>query len=719
MTASEQSTAIPVPAPSVAAPRPTLSAARRGVRVAPHHLALAGVLTLSAVLNITHLKQNGYANIFYSAAVKSMLRSLHNFFFVSFDPSGLISVDKPPLGLWVQAASAKAFGFSPLSLLLPEAIMGVLAVAALYWVMAPRFGPRAAVLGALALAVFPSFVAVSRDNNLDALLILLMILACGAALRAAENGRLRTLLLSGVLVGLAFNTKTLAGYLVAPGIAAGYLVCAPGPVRRRLTHLLAWGLALLAVSGAWVAVVELTPASRRPFVGGSTNNTELGLTFGYNGFGRVGGQVGGPGRIPSVARHASLARMETEALQPEAARREREAWARSLGIPLSRLPAGYLPPSTHPHPKLPAILSNGHERHPIAFGGPTGPLRLFGKGLGSQGGWLLPLAFAGLIGLALMAAGGPSRRARLARSRAAGASNGGASRVARRDPRLAGLIVLGGWFLVEAAVLSLSKGIVHPYYVSALGPGAAAMIGAGAGALLEPGRRPTLRLVLIALAVLASVAAQIVLLHRDHYMQWFEPLLVGGAIVGLGALVARAQWRGLAMAFMLGLLLVAPTVYAATTWEVPVDGTFPAAGPRAAGGSGGYGLGPNSLRINRELVAYAHTHGPGTRWAMLTEASDTSAPMILLGLDAGAMGGYSGNDPALDGASLARLIARGEARYVVIGGSYYERGGNSAVPAVQRACRVVPTAAWQAPPLYRNTLLLYDCAGREAALAAG
>jgi 4-amino-4-deoxy-L-arabinose transferase-like glycosyltransferase len=739
MTASQQSTTVPAPAP-VAAPRAALSAARRGTRVAPRHLTLGAVLALSAVLNVTRLAQNGYANIFYSAGVKSMLRSLHNFFFVSFDPSGLISVDKPPLGLWVQAASAKVFGFSPLSLLLPEAIIGVLAVAALYLVMAPRFGTRAAVLGALALAVFPSFVAVSRDNNLDVLLVLLMILACGAALRAAETGRLRALLWSGVLVGLAFNTKTLAAYLVVPGIAAGYLVCAPGSIRRRLAHLLAAGLVLLAVSGAWVAAVELTPASQRPFVGGSTNNTELGLTFGYNGFGRVGGQVGGPGRIPTVARHASLARMETEAVHPAAARREREAAARSLGIPLARLPAGFVPPSTHPHPKLPAILSNGHARHPVAFGGKTSPLRLLGTGLGSQGGWLLPFALLGLLALALVSSGRPSRVLRSATDRfthvephsppptellTAPSSvedaprNGGASRRARRDPRLAGLIVLGGWFLVEATVLSLSKGIVHPYYVSALGPGAAAMVGAGAGAFLEPGRRRTLRLALIPLAVIASVAAQLVLLHHDRYMQWFEPLLVAGAIVGIGALVARERWRGPATAFMLGLLLLAPTVYAATTWEVPVEGTFPAAGPRAAGGSGGFGLGPNSLRINRELVAYVRAHRPGTRWAMFTEASDTAAPMILLGLDAGAMGGYSGNDPALGGPRLARLLARGEARYVVIGGAYYERGGNRAVPAVQRACRIVPTTAWQSPPLYRNTLLLYDCAGREAQLVAG
>ena len=146
------------------------------------------MLALSAVLeHCTGSAQNGYANIFYSAGVKSMLRSLHNFFFVSFDPGGLITVDKPPLGLWVQAPSAKLFGFSPLSLLLPEAIIGVLAVALLYRVLARRLGGWAGVAGALALAVFPSFVAVSRTNNVDTLLILLMILACDAGAARVRN----------------------------------------------------------------------------------------------------------------------------------------------------------------------------------------------------------------------------------------------------------------------------------------------------------------------------------------------------------------------------------------------------------------------------------------------------------------------------------------------------------------------------------------------------
>jgi hypothetical protein len=160
--------------------------ARRSGRalLASHRVALATILAGAAVLNLNRLSQNGYANIFYSAGVRSMLHSLHNFFFVSFDPGGLISIDKPPLALWVQALSAKIFGFSTLALLLPEALAGILTVAVIYHVVARHFGVLAGLAGALALAVFPSFVAVSRDNMTDPLLILLLTLACGAALRA-------------------------------------------------------------------------------------------------------------------------------------------------------------------------------------------------------------------------------------------------------------------------------------------------------------------------------------------------------------------------------------------------------------------------------------------------------------------------------------------------------------------------------------------------------
>jgi 4-amino-4-deoxy-L-arabinose transferase-like glycosyltransferase len=678
----------------------TLTSSRRGLaaaieRLRLHHLALACVLALAAVLNLHRLSQNGYGNIFYSAGVKSMLRSWHNFFFVSFDPGGLMMVDKPPLGLWLQAASAKLFGYHPLSLLLPEAIIGVACVALIYLMLARRLSGWAGVAGALALAVFPSFVAVSRTSNVDVLLILLMLLACEAALRACERGHTGALLCSGALVGLAFNTKTLAAYLVVPGIALAFLVCAPGSLRRRLLQLLAAGAVMLAVSAAWMLAVELTPASQRPFVGSSTDNTELGLTFSYNGFGRVGGQTGGPGRIPVGAGGVA------KRVAPKRGQAGRPAPVRTVKAPSAP----------------PVFLANGRERNPIAFGGPVGPLRLFERGLGNQGAWLLPFALLGLVALALLT---------LMPARVTAPEEAAASGPDRRDPRVAVLIVLGGWLLVEAAVLSFSKGIVHPYYVSALGPGVAAMTGAGAYAFAQLTLLRDWRLVLLALAACATVPAQLVLLHRDHYLPWFTaPLIIAtlAALVLAGALAFSpgARLHRLAPAtvgLVLGVLAIAPAVYAASNWLAPVQSTFPAAGPRAAAGPGGYGVNDEHVNVDRALLRYVESHGAGTRWSVLVDASNTASPMILLGGAAGSLGGFSGTDPALDGPGLGRLVRKHEARYVLLGGEFSTRGGTRATEAVQRVCEVVPTRTWLPRPLQPNGLILFDCAERVPQLAA-
>ncbi|HEX4189118.1 MAG TPA: glycosyltransferase family 39 protein [Solirubrobacteraceae bacterium] len=700
------------PAPATGTAEPTvperaarLRARLPAVHVGLQHLMLAGVLALSALLNTNRLSQNGFANIYYSAGVKSMLRSWHNFFFISFDPGGLVTVDKPPLGLWVQAASAKLFGFSSLSVLLPEAIMGVLAVAALYYIVTRRFGWVAGIASALALAVFPSFVAVSRDSGVDPLMILLMVLACGAAVRASETGRWRTLIWSAVLVGLAFNTKTLAAYLVVPGIALAFLLCAPGSWLRRTAQLLVAGAVMVAVSFSWMAVVEATPASKRPFVGSSTNNTELGLTFEYNGFGRVQGQAGGPGEIPhgkgALARyHAAETRKEREFLKAQKAR----------------------PPANGATPAVATPRAHaGREANPVSFPGPTGPLRLFGRGLGDQGGWIVPIAFFGLLATLLLLL--------LARPAAQPSGEEDAAHreepsTIRRDPRLATTIVLGGWFVVEAIVLSFSKGIVHPYYVSALAPGAAAMAGIGAVSFVQLARTRRLdwrlaAIVLLGAALAGTVAAQIVILHKQHYIQWFVPVLLVGAAVGGTVIVLWRRMAPAAMAATFCLLLAAPAAYASTTWLAPVEGTFPAAGPRQAAGPGGVGFTPAHLRIVEALLKYATTHGGGSRWLLLTDAANTAAPMILLGYDAGALAGYSGTDPVLDGRGLARLVARGEARYVILGGEFSGRGGNAATAAVLRACTQIPPPAWHDPSVSPFGLVPYDCAGHERELAAG
>src|ERR671929_553555 len=176
-------------------------------------IALAAILILSVFLNLFRLPNEGYGNTYYAAAVKDMLTSWHNFFFASFD-AGFVTVDKPPLGLWIQAASAQLFGFHGWSLLLPQALAGVLSVALLYHLVGRSFGPVAGLLAALALALTPISVATSRHNNLEGLLVLAVLLAAWAFILAAETGRLRWLGVGGLVMGLGFNVKMLEAFVV-------------------------------------------------------------------------------------------------------------------------------------------------------------------------------------------------------------------------------------------------------------------------------------------------------------------------------------------------------------------------------------------------------------------------------------------------------------------------------------------------------------------------
>jgi 4-amino-4-deoxy-L-arabinose transferase-like glycosyltransferase len=261
--------------------------------------ALAGLLVSTAVLYLWGLSASGWANSFYAAAAQAGSQSWTAFLYGASDAAGSITVDKPPASLWVMALSVRVFGLSSWSILAPQALMGVATVATLYASIRRRFSPQTALLAGVVLALTPVAALMFRFNNPDALLVLLLTLAAYATLRAVENGRTRWMLLAGALVGLGFLTKQLQAFLVLPGFAAAFLIAAPLSLGRRIRGgLLAVGAMVLA-AGWWVALVELVPASMRPYIGGSQTNSFLELTFGYNGLGRLTGSetgsVGGGG----------------------------------------------------------------------------------------------------------------------------------------------------------------------------------------------------------------------------------------------------------------------------------------------------------------------------------------------------------------------------------------------------------------------------------------
>ncbi|MFJ5836323.1 ArnT family glycosyltransferase [Streptomyces shenzhenensis] len=261
--------------------------------------AFLGLLLATALLYLYNLSASGYANSFYSAAVQAGSTSWKAFFFGSLDAGNAITVDKPSAFLWPMELSVRIFGLNSWAILAPEVLMGVGTVAVVHAAVRRRFSPVAGLIAGAVLALTPVAALMFRFNNPDAMLALLMALACYFVMRAVEDGRTRWLVWAGVAVGFAFLAKTLQAFVILPPLAVVYAVCAPVRLRRRFVQLALATAAMVVAGGWWVAIVELWPASSRPYIGGSQNNSFLELTFGYNGLGRLNGEetgsVGGGG----------------------------------------------------------------------------------------------------------------------------------------------------------------------------------------------------------------------------------------------------------------------------------------------------------------------------------------------------------------------------------------------------------------------------------------
>ncbi|MFI1782122.1 ArnT family glycosyltransferase [Streptomyces rubiginosohelvolus] len=261
--------------------------------------ALYGLLLAVGLAYFYNLSASGYANSFYSAAVQAGSQSWKALFFGSLDSANAITVDKPPAALWPMALSVRLFGLNSWAILAPQVLMALATAAVLNSAVRRRFGPVAGLIAVGVFALTPVAALMFRFNNPDALLALLMTVTVWCVLRALERGRTAWLLSAGAAVGLAFLTKTLQAFLILPPLAVLYAVCAPVPVRKRIGQLALSALTMVVAGGWWVAIVELMPASSRPYVGGSQNNSFLELTFGYNGLGRINGEetgsVGGGG----------------------------------------------------------------------------------------------------------------------------------------------------------------------------------------------------------------------------------------------------------------------------------------------------------------------------------------------------------------------------------------------------------------------------------------
>jgi 4-amino-4-deoxy-L-arabinose transferase-like glycosyltransferase len=643
--------------------------------------ALLGLMLATALLYLVGLSRNGWANEFYAGAAQAGTESWKAFLFGSLDSANFITVDKPAGFLWPMELSARIFGVNYWSLLVPQALAGVAAVGVLYATVRRWFGPAAAVIAGTVMALTPVATLIFRFNDPDAFITLMAVLAAYTGVRALESGRTRWVALTGVLFGLGFLGKMLAGFLALPALALAYLLCGPPKLGKRIWQLLVGGATLLATAGWWVAIVLLTPAAGRPFVGSTTDNNILQLTFGYNGLSRLTGNRGGG--FGGAARAAG----------------------RGLGGGAFGGGAGGAGAGPRPGAGAAARAFGGGAGGP--FGGGTGITRLFTAEWGGQVSWLIPAAL-----IAIMVMLWVSRRA------------------ARTDRTRAAAILWGGWLVVAGLVLSFMSGTTHSYYAVALAPPIGALIGIGA-VIAWRARRTWFARVAMAAALAVTAAWAWVLLGRNPgWYPWLRVVIVIAAVGAAGLILAGPALRAstargavVLAAVPVSLAAIAglggPLAYSLDTAATSYVGTSPSAGPpmtaatlggpggarglgrgfapgrgefpgfagglagdrpaRFAGGSGGLGGfgGGGNATVSSAFAKLLESGASRYTWAAATDGADSAASMELAtgGVPVMAIGGFRGTDPAPSLARFERLVSEHKIHYYVAGGGPGGRGG--------------------------------------------
>lgn len=655
----------------------------RALRIPMPAPELLVLLVVAGVLDLWALDKNGMANTYYSAAVRSMASSWHDFLYNSFDPAGVQTLDKPPAALWVQALSVRAFGFSSWSMLVPQALMGVGTVALAYDLTRRVFGRPAGFVAGLVLALTPITVAISRHNNPDALVVLASTAALWFTVRASLDGRTKWLVWAGVMVGVGFEAKMATGLLVLPALAVAYFWTAPRGRVAAVRQLVVAGAVTAAVALAWPVLVWLTPAADRPWVSGTSDNSIWSLILDYNGTGRVEGQAGGPGG------------------------------------------------------------GGGFGGGGGVFGGDTGITRLVDASLGGQAGWLIGMAIVGGLAIAvltrlrrtdprtgwILAAGGAFATCAVVFSCAKGIFH--PYYVSMLAPftavlvgATAGTISKGGVTARVLAPLALLAGLGTEVMVIHRGAGDVeglippVVVAAAGGAAVLAARTPTvMRGVALAVALGALLIAPATWATETlgHATSSTFPAggpadqgfgggpgggrgpggLRGGNGGGFGGPPQMPQGGAAGGTSSNGRLSLPPGF-----------STNNAPGAPSGGRSGGGMFGGNSNLT--EALAYAKAHGGGT--IGVSSQQGAAEAIIASGADVAGLGGFSGRESEVSVPWLARAVADGRIRYVLTGGGGMGGDGRVGSSALEAVVREVGTET--------SVSGLYDLQGKASAIAA-
>ncbi|MBN1311664.1 MAG: glycosyltransferase family 39 protein [Anaerolineae bacterium] len=695
-------------------------------RVTPAILILVAIMLLSAVLHFTNIEAIGDANAYYTAAVKSMLQSAHNFFFVAAEPGGSVTVDKPPLGLWIEAAFAAVLGVSGFSVSLPNILAGIFSIPLLYHLVKKHLGSLAGLLAGLVMAITPVVLGTDRNNTMDGMLVFCLLLAVWSFIAATETGKLRWLLLGGFIVGLGFNIKMLQAFLPVPAFFAVYFFGARVKWWRKIVSLGLAAAVMLIVSLSWAVIVDLTPADARPYVGSSTDNTVMELIVGHNGLNRLfGGRRAQANKLPpGTDGPDGFAQNQS----PDNPRPPREAIEACNGLAIGDACTvnllngrtvsgtcaevqGLLSCEVQDGPDADARGQSGNQGGAgSAFSGEVGTpsaIRFFIPPLGKEMSWLLPFALVSLVVLLFTA--------RL--------------HWLFEAPHKA-LVLWGGWLVTCLVFFSVAE-FFHAYYMIMLAPALGAVAGGGISALWAK-HESIWAFLILALAAAATLAFQWWLALQFGENAWWLWLAAVLLIAGVFSLVVAQVARRKIMNLVAYSLVVMGVLAAPLAWSVlTVTSQSPDVNlPGAYQGdlTGVPGQNPDRRNVQENpLLLYLQENTQDVEYLVAVPNANSGASMVLAtGRPVLYMGGFSGSDPVVDSADLQAMVAGGELRYILYSGN--RSPGREIAAWLGSSCTLVPgygsgqpapTPQGQGRPNQEGGSALYQCGGSLAPYTGG
>lgn len=631
---------------------------------------LVGILILSAFLYGWGIWDAGSANSYYTAAITSMTKSWSNFWYGAFDPAGFITVDKPPVALWLMAISAKIFGVHGWSVVLPSVLSGIGSVYLMYKLLAPKFGLLAGRIGSLILTLTPTVVANSRTNNMDAILVFFLLLAVYILQKAVAKKNIWLVIVSFGLIGVGFNIKMLQAFMILPAMLVYYWVAIKLPWKKKIAWLVVGMASLSIFTVAYPLAVDSVDQSSRPYIGSSQTNSLMELAFGYNGTERLLGQsTGTGGAFPGMGSTKKSTGTQKNNGAPSG---KKPSGSASTGKMTGQAPTGQqnggkAPTGTPPNQstnknenqakgkapgqsgKMTRQAQGGQGGGNSAFAiGSAGPFRLFQSDLGSQIGWYLPLAILGLI------AGWFGFRKRGAKWH----------HVSEEQSEV---LLWAGWFVPVYGFFSVAS-FFHPYYTIMLAPAIAALTAIGVAAVVKMSAQSNKESMIARIVV--SVAVLTTLLLQAYYVwSYYQIISIILIIVAIGLSIWWLLPRQINNKIKIVLSAISILLMAGWWSLTPTlshnSAAIPAASPSLLSQTGSSDMGGE---VNNQLLSYTKKHQGNAKYLFATTDSNSASGYIIKsGKAVMAIGGYNGTDPTMSLSEFKKLVKSGQLKYFVMG----------------------------------------------------